>query len=178
MEENEARKGTPQNAEKYKNQIEQLRPKTFSCSWISNNTESFAMWKMYAKEKLGVAIKTDLDSLKASFATAKEDIYIGEVAYYDNEHPYYETGNTFYSFLVKHNYYMFESEIRCIFEAKTSDPPSTYRTIEVDLNLLIKEIYISPFAYDKGFAEILEFLRQKNNLNFKINKSGVNDKWL
>lgn len=178
MQENEKKKGTPQHAENYKNMVEQLRPKTFNCSWISSKTESFAMWKMYAKEKLGVAIKTDFTSLMKSFSRAEEDIYIGEVSYYDNEHPYYETGNTFYSFLVKHNYYTFESEVRCIFEAKPTDPPSTGRAINVDLNSLIKEIYISPFAYDKGFVDIIEFLKQKNKLDFKVCKSGVNDKWL
>lgn len=99
MQEKEKKNGTPINADNYKKMIEELRSTTFTCSWISSKTESFAMWKMYSKEKLGIAIKTDLDKLKKCFSQASEDIYIGEVTYYDNEHPYYETGNTFYSFL-------------------------------------------------------------------------------
>ena len=35
--------------------------------WHENSHESEAMWKLYAREKDGIAIKTDFDSFKNSF---------------------------------------------------------------------------------------------------------------
>lgn len=168
----------PSIADDYKNFIEnKLRKTHFISSWSANYSESFAMWKMYAKEKLGIGIKTSIDNLKNAFKNVEQDIYIGEVNYYDEKNPKYDVGNAFYTFLNKHKYYEFESEVRCICTLKENDN-ETFKLIEVDLNELIQEVYISPSADQKGIAEILEFLKQKNGLNFEINISGVNDTWL
>ncbi|SIS69419.1 hypothetical protein SAMN05421789_104259 [Kaistella chaponensis] len=165
-------------AQNYKEFIEnRLRKKTLILSWNANSTESFAFWKMYAKEKLGIAIKTNLDRLKNSVKDAEENIYIGEVRYYDDNKPTYRTGNTFYTFLTKNNYYEFESEVRCIAQIE-NDNTATSKNIKVDLDELIEEVYISPFAEKSGLLEIIEFLREKNNLSFKICISGVNDTWI
>jgi len=168
-----------EHVKNYKGFIEnKLRKKILIVSWNANKTESFAMWKMYAKDKLGIAIKSNFERLKKTFNSCEESIYIGEVRYYDDEKPSYRTGNTFYTFLTKHNYYLFETEVRCITVIDINDDYSTFKNIKVDLNELIDEIYISPFASETGLIEIIEFLKQKNKLNFKITVSGVNDKWI
>lgn len=165
-------------ATNYKNFIEKrLRKKTLILSWNANENESFALWKMYAKEKLGIAIKTNYDRLKNSFKNAEELIYIGEVRYYDDKNPKYKTGNTFYSFLTKNNYYEFESEVRCI-TTLSNDDEKTTKNIIVDLNELIEEIYISPFAEKSGLVEIINFIKEKNELSFDVKISGVNDSWI
>jgi len=156
----------------------ELRPKTVVCSWIASQHESFAMWKMYAKEKLGVAIKSNYERLKNSFHSAKEDVYIGEVTYYDDEHPFFVVGNSFHVFLTKHKYYEYESEVRCIAQIGDDELGITTKNIDVDLDNLIEEIYISPFAFDTGLAELIEFLKSGHSLNFKIEVSGVNDMWI
>ncbi|MGC4058338.1 MAG: hypothetical protein QM743_09515 [Chitinophagaceae bacterium] len=52
-------------ARNYKELIENgLREKTLILSWNASKNESFALWKMYAKEKLGIAIKTNFNRLK------------------------------------------------------------------------------------------------------------------
>lgn len=177
VEKDKREKVSPKSAPNYKALIEDLRKKTLIVSWNANRIESFAMWKMYAKEKLGIAIKTNFERLKKAFEVCEQDIYIGEVRYYDDENPKYRIGNTFYTFMTKHNYYEFETEVRCISEI-AHDDDSLYKNIKVDLNVLIEEVYISPFAYETGLAEIIEFLKAKNKLNFKISISGVNDKWI
>src|SRR5690606_9500221 len=105
-------------AENTINWLVNKRKKILISSWTAKETESFAMWKMYAKDKLGVAIKTDFEGLKNSFKYAQENIYIGEVFLYNKTSPQYLIGNTFFPFLVKHNYYEFESEVRCIAKIK------------------------------------------------------------
>lgn len=179
MLEDDERNGRKNNfAKNYKEFVEKkLREKTLILSWNANKNESFAFWKMYAKEKLGIAIKTNIDRLKNSFKVAEENIYIGEVRYYDDENPKYKTGNTFYTFLTKNNYYEFESEVRCITSILKDDEKTT-KNIKVDLNELIEDVYISPFAEKSGLIELIEFLKEKNKLNFNIRISGVNDTWI
>lgn len=53
-----------------------------------------------------------------------------------------------------------------------------FRKILVDLNELIEEVYISPFAYEAGLYEIVEFLKEKHKLNYKVKMCGINDSWL
>lgn len=162
-----------------KNHIEtKLRIRTLVSSWSACKTESFALWKMYAKEKLGIGIKSNYERLKKAFDNTTEDIYIGEVRYYDDKNPNYRIGNSFYTFLTKNNYYEFESEVRCITEVSHKEPNVTFKNIDVNLNDLIEEVYISPFAYEIGFIEIIEFIKSKNNLDFTIKVSGINDKWI
>jgi hypothetical protein len=164
-------------AQNYKGFVENnLRENTLVSSWNATENESFAMWKMYAKEKLGIAIKTNIEGLQNCFNKTERNIYIGEVNYYNDNAPKYETGNMYYSLMVKHHYYEFESEVRCI-TSLNKKKGHTHR-IEVDLNELIKEIYISPFASKTGLISIIEFLKEKYGLNFKINISGVNDTWI
>lgn len=155
----------------YKYTIEKLRKETLILSWTANATESFALWKMYAKEKLGIAIKTDFERLKRSLNNTEEVIYVGEVNYYDPLNPKFDPSNTYYTFLNKHHYYSFESEVRCI----TTGSP---KEIKIDLNELIEEVYISPFAEKRGLLDIINFLKEKNKLTFEIKTSGVDDTWL
>ena len=54
-----------------------------SC-WHENRSESAAMWKLYAKDDSGIAIKTDFNSFARSF-TCSEDIRIGKISYVDYE---------------------------------------------------------------------------------------------
>ena len=165
------------HAQNYRRLVEvDLRTKTLISSWTASKNESFAMWKMYAKEKLGIGIKTNYERLKESFNKTGSIIYIGEVKYFDLDKPEYKVGNTFESFLVKNNYYEFESEVRCITEVLEDEPSVTFKNIEVDLNILIEEVFISPFASETGIIDIIEFIKEKNNLDFKIKVSGVNDK--
>jgi len=150
---------------------------TLILSWNSAKNESFALWKMYAKDKLGIAIKTNLNRLKQSFSSCTENVYIGEVEYYDNDIPDYKIAS-FSTLLTKHNYYSFEKEVRCLIRLEESEKGADFKQIKVDLNELIEEVYLSPLAFESGLHEIVEFLMIKHNLNFKIKMSGINDSWL
>lgn len=154
----------------------EYRKTTLISSWNAMDNESYPMWKMYAKEKLGIAIKTDFEGLRNCFHKSDVDIFISQVEYYDGDISTYQINNTIYHFLIKHHYYKAESEVRCI--TRVNDALSFSNRISVDLSYLIKEVFISPFAYSKGFHNIIEFLREKKNLNFKINISSINDTYI
>jgi hypothetical protein len=153
-----------------------LVKETLISSWTYNENESFALWKMYAKDKMGVAIKTDLESLKNAFNKTTRNIHIGEVIYFNNENFDYSFTNLNYAFLNKHEYYSFEKEIRCITSC-LPDEDVGCKLIEVDLNELIKTIYISPNAKPE-YKKLIELLKNQYNLNFKTEVSEINDSWL
>lgn len=171
---------SPEGLDGYVYTLENLRSKTLVCCWSKKESESFALWKMYAKDKLGIAIKTSFNGLCNCFNNAYEDIYIGEVQYYSPKYPNYRLGNTFSSFLVKHNYYEYEMEVRCITEKEAKyESRKNHNRIKVILSDLIEEVYVSPFAYNQtDLISIIEYLKEKYSLKFQIKISGVNDHWL
>jgi len=162
----------------YKKFIENvLRKKTLILSWSAIKHESFALWKLYSKDKFGIALKTNFERLKNSFNEVEDNIYIGEVFYYDKEKPFFTTENTFYTFLNKNIFYKFENEVRCIIEVPNVEQNNS-KKIKVDLNQLIEEIYISPKAEDVGYLKIIENLKEEKKLDFKIKISDIDDEWL
>ena len=154
----------------------ELRKTTLISSWCYSNNESFAMWKMYAKDKMGIAIESNFECLKNSFISSDRNVYIGEINYINENKYYYEIGNLFYPFLTKLDFYSFENEVRCITVTKEGEEKSN-KLVEIDLNILIKKIHISPSAKPE-LKMLLEILKEKYNLNFEIVYSKINDNWL
>lgn len=146
-------------------------------SWSAYDDESFALWKMYAKDKLGVAIKTDIDNLIKAFKDTEETIYISDVNYLDIEKRNYKLGSPFNNYITKNKYYEFESEVRCLILLEEKDDKDA-KEIKVNLNNIIKEVYLSPFAFQTGLYDVIDFLKKKHKLIFKIKKSKINDNWL
>ena len=179
MKDHEIRNGRNDNfVEVYKEFMENYSiNSTLVLSWNAAENESFALWKMYAKDKLGIAIKTNFNRLKESFNNTNEDIYIGEVKYYNKNKPKYDIVS-FSTLLTKHNYYSFEREVRCLTKLKENEKNINFKNVDVNLNTLIEDVYLSPFAFESGLHEIIEFLKSKHNLNFNIKMSGINDTWL
>jgi len=134
------------------------------------------MWKMYAKDKMGIAIETDLESLKESFNKNERNIYIGEMNYINEDNYSFLTTNMFYPFITKLDFYEFENELRCM-TTISDDEISNSKLIEVDLNTLIKRVHISPNSKSE-FLKLIKILKKEYNLNFEICYSKVNDSWL
>lgn len=153
-----------------------LRLETLISSWRYAESESFAMWKMYSKDKTGIAIKTDLENLKMSFDNTEEDIHIGEVLYINKNDYYYTTKNLYFPYIAKLDYYSFENEIRCITSCKI-DEEKVSRLIKTNTNILINEVYISPNTKPE-FKKLLEMIRRDYSLDFDIKFSEINDSWL
>lgn len=153
-----------------------LRKSHLISSWCYAERESFAMWKMYAKDKTGIAIETDLNSLKESFNVTSRIVYIGEINYINEDKYYFSTSNLFYPFVTKLDFYKFENELRCI-TCTTDDEVAESKLVEVDLNLLIKKIHISPNS-NPEFRKLIELLKKEYKLTFEICYSKVNDNWL
>lgn len=166
----------------YPNWLKKHRCFTLISCWHENNHESEAMWRLYAREKDGIAIKTDFDSFKNSF-TCSESIYIGKVSYIDYMRDWIPDGNTFYPFLHKRKSFMHEQEVRAISD-RSHPQDEGYKKLraedltgvyyEVDLSLLIKEVIVAPFAPD-WFLELVKSVTARYNFNFPVVKSTQTD---
>lgn len=159
------------------NYLENIARNTFLISsWSYAERESFAMWKMYSKDKSGIAIETDLSCLKQSFKNTSKSIYIGEINYIHEKKYYFDLSNLFYPFVTKLDYYSFENEIRCI-TVNEDYEKNKDNLVDVDLNILIKKIHISPNSKPE-FLKLIELLKKEYKLNLEICYSKINDNWL
>lgn len=155
-----------------------------SC-WHYNNNESAAMWRLYLKNiNEGLAIKTNIDSFKASFECATEKVYIGSVKYKNYETGTYQEGypmrifeNMFLPFLHKRNIFAHEKEYRAIIpkDPEKGKPAAKGIYVNVILEKLIESIVISPYA-STWFKELLESILKEYNLKFPLKESEVKDK--
>ena len=153
--------------------------------WHENAHESEAMWRLYARETDGIAIKTDFDSFKNSF-TCSEDIYIGSVNYVDYDSHFIPEGNTFYAYLHKRKSFEHEREIRAIVQELPTDEQGVDRSrdicdigkyYEVDLSVLIGKVgkvVVAPFAPD-WFLELVKSITVRYNFEFPVVKSTLAD---
>lgn len=170
-------KETGSESEDIINYLENICRKTFLISsWSYSERESFALWKMYAKNKSGVAIETDLSALKNSFTVTSKSVYIGEINYIHEKKYFFDLSNLFYPFITKRDYYSFENEIRCI-TVNEEYEINRENLIDVDLNILIKKIHISPNSKPE-FFKLIELIKKEYKLNFEICYSKINDSWL
>jgi len=165
--------------EEVKRQNEKRTEITIS-SWHHNNSESYAMWKIYAKGSYGIALQTTLADLKRSFDATDKPIYIGKINYYDdNAQPIRVHNNSFIPFLRKRMIYKYENEVRCCyilspyaeqFEWQQQDDYNGV-FIDVDLNAMIERVYISPYS-PAWIGDIVKGLNKK----FQFEKEVVHSK--
>ena len=135
------------------------------------------MWRLYAREADGIAIKTDFDSFKKSL-TCSEDIYVGKVSYVDYESHFIPEGNALSPFLHKRQSFEHEHEVRAIYTIIPSDTSQDIcdvgKYFTVDLSFLINEVIVAPFA-PHWFLELIKSVAARYNLEAPVVKSSLAD---
>lgn len=146
--------------------------------WNISEHESAALWKLYAKDDEGIAIQTTFDRFKASFGnTGKPSVHIGKVNYIDFTKESFDERNCFFTpFLYKMKSFEYEREVRALLaiypdNIKDNKELATASAVfekgvfvDVDLNKLIENVYVSPTAQE-CFKDIIEFVLAKNGLD-------------
>jgi len=126
--------------------------------WHRSNIESMALWQVYAKS--GVAVKTTVSKLKASFEKAYVDTgFIAPVHYVKTSGV--ETAPHLFMrpYLLKQACYQHEGEVRLVFP-RNSDQPHEARLMPIKPRKLICEVRISPFIPCSESAEVRRTLIQ------------------
>jgi hypothetical protein len=146
-----------------------------SC-WHRNEGESAAMWGLYAKSSDALAITTNIETLAKCLGEGVPSplnsgktlpVYIGNVTYIDRQTDLIDPGpgsNLFNLIMHKRKSYEHERELRVVIpeEIHEVDPLTAERSrrgisLTVDLNLLIKDVYVAPTS-SKMFVEVVQCL--------------------
>lgn len=119
------------------------RKSAFINCWHENQSESEAMWKLYAKDADNcIAIQTTLDKLYLSI-NKDPKINIGRINYIDFNKKFAAFGND--AFFYKREAFQYEHEVRLVYvELGHKTEQKMGILIPVDLNILIENIYVSP----------------------------------
>ena len=168
----------------------ELRRFTLISCWHESSHESEAMWKVYASANSGIAIKTNFHAFVESFIT-DEQIHIGQVKYIDYDNENIAEDDLLSPYLHKRKSFEHEREVRAIIqhvppEASSENLPNflsselpTWPDIcdigiyhDVDLNTLIQEVVVDPYAPD-WLLELINSVSIRYDLQAPINKSDL-----
>ena len=136
-------------AQDFVKKVESCGPRRAVNCWHINESESAAMWKIYASDNKGIAIQSTFKRLVASISSFSDSVYIGKVRYIDYQEETFK-GNLeeiFEPVMTKPKWFEYEKELRAVVW-ETSE--STMRTcdgsviVPVDLVKLIETVHLSP----------------------------------
>jgi hypothetical protein len=151
-------------------------------SWYLNEYESAAMWNRYLKSNEGIAIQTSFKNLKNSLIDNRYNIYIGKVRYIDYEKDWLPEGNVFYPFLHKRKSFEYEQELRAIIaelgkstDMKNKTPFDDGIYVNVDLNMLIQNVYVAPTC-PPWLTELIKSISNKYGLDKPVIQSELDKK--
>lgn len=150
---------------------------TYANCWYGGEEESAAMWKLYAGEEYGMAIRTSASKLLGSFTEYLPD-YFGEVKYvsYDKYAiPIAALPPVFY----KRSAFSHEKEVRAIIAPKQRESEETKEentksgiSCPIDPCHLIEEIVVSPYS-PVWFHEVIQNTVNNFGLDTQVRKSVI-----
>ena len=146
--------------------------------WHLGEFESEAMWKLYAEERNGIAIKTEFAHFKDAFICEKErGILASVVQYRDYKNASIPYHNIFLPFFHKRLSFQHEKEVRalCSRNPESDEPgaPNGYYC-KVDLTKLVGEIVVAPFA-EGWFIDLVRSLAERYGLGDKVRPSTLSE---
>jgi len=157
---------------------------TFVSCWYLSDVESAALWKLFPKSDEGIAIKSNIYNLVQSIESksSKYTIYMGSVIYGHGKVAARKT-NKPKSFsgddavFTKRRCFEHEKELRLVMYVNDIKRPVLSNgaglKIEVDLELMISEIIISPEA-PPWMEDLVKRITKKYGYYFEIRQSTLN----
>ena len=145
------------------------RKHTFISCWHLSEYESEAMWKLYSKDTTNaVVVQTTFNRLYQSLGRDPY-ISIGKVKYVDFLKHFSPINGSFW---YKQKCFEHEREVRVIaHDHSVEEKPGLYHAVDIDL--LIENIYVSPYA-PQWFFEVVQSILEKYGLDKKILHSQMN----
>ncbi len=155
---------------------------TLANCWSKNNSESWALWKIYTGGiDTGVAIETTYYQLKEALKKNKQEILLGNVQYTDAVRDIKKYHIAFTKTLP----YKFESEVRAIildqYSRKFIDGRPSYIPshasglyVKVPLKNIINQITVSPIS-PKWYIDLIKDVMKKYGFNFPLVESLIKE---
>lgn len=141
--------------------VQRLRPFVAASCWHSNEQESAAMWKLYAKTHEAVCIQTTFRKLRGAMGSVAR---VGMVRYVDYETEWIPESNPLAPFLYKRKSFEHEREVRALIPPadvegilKGTDMESREpgKWVAIDVAQTIEQVFIAPDAPD-WFLELVK----------------------
>ena len=132
--------------------VKRLRSFVAASCWHSNEQESAAMWKLYAKTHEAVCIQTTFRKLQGAIGTAAR---VGMVRYVDYETDWIPESNPLAPFLYKRKSFEHEREVRALIppanlEKILKEPQTEMKApgewVPFDIAQTIQSVFIAPDA--------------------------------
>lgn len=126
---------------------DEARRELFVSCWHANEHESEAMWRLYCGDSGGVAIQSTYLSLMESIRL-HQGVYIGVVKYIDYNTSVFPGANVYYPVMHKRASFNHEREVRLVklHSLPIGREQDAALSIGVDIDQLVKAIYVSPSA--------------------------------
>lgn len=148
--------------------------------WNKYDQESAALWKIYSDFNKGIMIRSSINNIKRSLTDFKEEITLSEVKYLNYDKDIMSDGNIIYPIIHKQKAYSYENEVRLIFDVTQPGRVHDWSKEEieeglfigVDLDKLIDEIIISPYA-SEWFTKLIVDLTNKYGLKKNVKRSAL-----
>lgn len=153
--------------------FKQLRVLNKASCWHKETVESDAMWRLYAGDHKGVAIRTTVAALESAILPFRlkpeygpEEPYFGEVRYIDLQKERLPA-TTEKRFFFKHNAFSWEKEFRVIFSLRSASEfgvniPDQGIRVSVDLSALIEAVIFGPHLSEKDKNNLINALSGAN----------------
>jgi hypothetical protein len=165
------------NSKSYRKTHKTWRAITFVNSWHISTYESAAMWKIYLKSNEGIAIRSTVARLRASFSNYSDPVFIGAVKYLNFESEAIPMENLLLPYMHKRKSFEHEKELRAMIwgsrHAKTglADAPAGLY-VDVGLDTLIDAVYAAPGAED-WFVELVRSVCSRYGLKKETRQSDL-----
>jgi hypothetical protein len=171
-------------AKEYLHVIDGLRLFSYLNCWHVNQAESDAMWRIYSHTTECVAIQSTVARLCDCLGNTDEKVFVGQVIYTDFETvPPDIFLNGLTPFIHKRSSFEYERELRALLWLNaTDDPPKASpgevgltpgplgRRLPVNLDVLIEEVVVAPFA-PGWFVELVSDLVARYNAKWRLSHS-------
>ena len=144
--------------------------------WHGGDYESEAMWKLYAREKDGVAVRTTYARFMEALIES-HPIWVSRVQYRDYRKDPIPWRNAILPFFHKRVSFEHEREIRAVIispSSERSQGESDGFYTKVDLDKLIEEIVVAPLAED-WFAKLVRSVADRYHLADRVTRSSIAD---
>jgi hypothetical protein len=157
---------------------------TFINCWHMNESESDAMWRIYARTSDAVAIQSTFARLKGVLSGRA---FLGVIKYIDYNTEWMPEGNTFYPLVHKRKAFEHERELRALIQElpSKSDPSGSAttaiyripngeagRVVPIQILELIERVYIAPTA-PAWFRDIVRSISARYEIDVPVEQSAL-----
>ena len=142
--------------------------------WHMSEFESEAMWRLYARERDGVAINTVFADFKSAFR-GDQAVSASMVQYRDYRSSPIPHGNALLPLFHKRISFQHEREVRALYlqrDDRREESVGSY--CEVDLDKLVREVVLAPFA-DDWFVDLVRSFADRHALKDRVRRSTLSD---